>query len=150
LHLCGINYLIYFISACELATRLELVTTNEYVHIQFFFIRKAKTTQSTEYKHRVAIADFWRRSHHDGKISPRLIRPVVVGGVCTPTPFITITYKVAVYAPEWADTLPLFHFYTLYMYSVPQSVIIFLDKFVCSIFPKFSNKAQSYNKIYAR
>jgi hypothetical protein len=70
------------------------------------------------------------------------------GGGCTPTPFITITYKVAVYAPaEWTDTLPLFHFYTitLYMYSVPQSVIIFLEKFVCSIFPKFSNKAPTYD-----
>jgi hypothetical protein len=42
-------------------------------------------------------------------------------GGCTPTPFhsITITYKVAVYAPaERADTLPLFHTYlisTLYV-----------------------------------
>ncbi len=36
------------------------------------------------------------------------------GGVCTPIPFqpITITYKVAVYAPaEWADTLTLFRIY---------------------------------------
>ncbi len=34
------------------------------------------------------------------------------GGGARPSPFpiITITYKVAVYAPaEWADTLPLFH-----------------------------------------
>ncbi len=36
------------------------------------------------------------------------------GGGCTPTPFrpITITYKVAVYAPaERADALPVFHLY---------------------------------------
>ncbi len=42
------------------------------------------------------------------------------GGGCTPTPFrpITITYKVAVYAPaKWADTFTLFHLYQ-YMYSV--------------------------------
>jgi hypothetical protein len=42
------------------------------------------------------------------------------GGGCTPTPFqpITITYKVAVYAPaERANTLNLFHLYR-HMYSV--------------------------------
>ncbi len=42
------------------------------------------------------------------------------GGGCTPIPFqpITITYKVAVYAPaEWADTLTLFRIYQ-YMCSV--------------------------------
>jgi hypothetical protein len=68
-------------------------------------------TQST---HRVAIADFWRTSHHDGKISPgwcRCRKGCRKG--CTPTPFkpITITYKVAVNAPaERADTLPLQYF----------------------------------------
>jgi hypothetical protein len=44
---------------------------------------------------------------------------VRVGGA-RPTPFttITITSKVAVYAPaEWADTLTMFHLYQ-YMYSV--------------------------------
>jgi hypothetical protein len=42
--------------------------------------------------HRVAIADFWRTFHHDGKISPSWW-----GWGCTPIPFhsITITYKVA-------------------------------------------------------
>ncbi len=56
-------------------------------------------------------AAFWRTFHHDGKISP---------GGCGWAPFttVTITYKVAVYAPaEWADTLTLFHLYQ-YMYSV--------------------------------
>ncbi len=46
------------------------------------------------------------------------------GGGCTPTPFhyITITSKVAVYAPaEWADTLTLFHLFQ-YMYSVVVAV----------------------------
>jgi hypothetical protein len=40
-----------------------------------------------------------------------------VGGA-HPPPFtlVTITYKVVLYAPaEWADTLPLFHFYPLYV-----------------------------------
>ncbi len=41
------------------------------------------------------------------------------GGGCTrPPPLITftLTSKVAVYAPaEWADTLPLFHLYPLYV-----------------------------------
>jgi hypothetical protein len=42
------------------------------------------------------------------------------GGGARPPPFttVTITSKVAVYAPaEWADTLTLFHLYQ-YMYSV--------------------------------
>ncbi len=42
------------------------------------------------------------------------------GGGASPPPFtiVTITYKVAVYAPaEWADTLILFHL-DQYMYSV--------------------------------
>jgi hypothetical protein len=42
------------------------------------------------------------------------------GGVARPLPFtlVTITYKVAMYAPaERADTLTLFHLYN-YMYSV--------------------------------
>jgi hypothetical protein len=73
--------------------------------------------------HSVAIANFWRTFHHDGKISPaELIFPSGEGGGCTvhPPPFIrfTITYKVAVYAPtERAVTLPVFHLYP-YMYSV--------------------------------
>jgi hypothetical protein len=53
-------------------------------------------TQST---HRVAIADFWRTSHHDGNLSPGPFQP------------ITITNKVALYAP--AETLPLFHLYSI-------------------------------------
>jgi hypothetical protein len=116
------------------------------VHLQFLLSEKQKhlNPQSTNTEWRLPISG----------VDPIMMEKSALageGGGCTPTPFITITYKVAVYASaEWADTLPLFHFYTLYMYSVPQSVIIFLDKFVCSIFPKFSNKAQSYNKIYAR
>ncbi len=47
--------------------------------------------------HKASIGDFWRTSHHDGKIS-----------ILTILPF-TIMYKVAVYAPaESADTLTLF------------------------------------------
>ncbi len=42
------------------------------------------------------------------------------GGGCTP---ITITYKVAVYAPvEWAETLTLFHLYQC-MYSVSRVLL---------------------------
>ncbi len=71
--------------------------------------------------HRVAIADFWHyTSHHDGKISPGWWG----WGVHAHPPFhpITITYKVAVYAPaERADTLPLFHLYP-YMYSVVWAI----------------------------
>jgi hypothetical protein len=66
--------------------------------------------------HRVAIADFWRASYH------WLVR---VGGArlhAHPSQPITITHKVAVYAPaERADTLPLFHLYP-YMYSVVQTI----------------------------
>jgi hypothetical protein len=52
---------------------------------------------------------------------------VRVGGA-RPPPFttITITSKVAVYAPaEWADTLTLFHLYQ-YMYSVIGNLTIFV------------------------
>ncbi len=46
------------------------------------------------------------------------------GGGSTPTPFqpITITYNVAVYAPaESADTLPVFHLYTLkVLFGIPH------------------------------
>jgi hypothetical protein len=59
----------------------------------------------------VATAAFWRT----------LIEKLAQageGGGCTPFTVVTITYKVAVYAPaEWADTLTLFHLYQ-YMYSV--------------------------------
>jgi hypothetical protein len=58
--------------------------------------------------HRVATAAFWHTFHHEGKISPGLVR---VGGE-RPLPFITFTIasKVAAYAPaEWAVTLTLFH-----------------------------------------
>ena len=57
--------------------------------------------------HRVVKAAFWHTFHHEGKIS----LAGRVGGA-RPPPFttITITSKVAVYAPaEWADTLTLFH-----------------------------------------
>ncbi len=68
--------------------------------------------------HRVATAAFWRTFSDEGK-------SVLAGkgGGCTgarPPPLITLTLtsKVAVYAPaEWADTLTLFHLYQ-YMYSV--------------------------------
>jgi hypothetical protein len=66
--------------------------------------------------HRVAIADFWRTSHHDGKISPGWWGG---GGVERPPPFtpLTIKYKVEVYAPaERADTLNLL-ISTLYVLS---------------------------------
>jgi hypothetical protein len=60
-------------------------------------------SQST---HRLAIADFWHSSHHDGKISL-----AGEGGGYMPALFqtIIIMYKVAVYAPaERADTFTLF------------------------------------------
>ncbi len=61
--------------------------------------------QTTEY---TVTAAFWRTFHHEGKISLAFTT-------------ITITSKVAVYAPaEWADTLTLFHLYQ-YMYSVVQT-----------------------------
>ncbi len=53
--------------------------------------------------HRAAIDDFWRTSHHDGRIS------IGEGGGCrctsTPCQPITMTYKVAVYAlsVKWAS-----------------------------------------------
>ncbi len=64
-------------------------TSFHYIHHQVQRI----APQST---HRVAISDFWRSSHYDGKISPGLWE-----WGCTPTPFqpVTITYKVVVYAP---------------------------------------------------
>jgi hypothetical protein len=64
---------------------------------------------------RVAIADFWRIFHHDGKIIPGW-RGGGGGGGCTPTPFhsITIKNKVAVYAlAERAGTLTLLHLYPI-------------------------------------
>ncbi len=53
----------------------------------------------------------------------KLAWQVRVGGARPPTfTTITITSKVAVYAPaEWADTLTLFHLYQ-YMYSVVATV----------------------------
>jgi hypothetical protein len=40
----------------------------------------------------------------------------------TPFTIVTITYKVAVYAPaEWADTLTLFHFYRSTLWQVKIS-----------------------------
>ncbi len=67
--------------------------------------------------------------HLDGKISQ---------GWCTPTPFhytiITITNKVAVYAPaERADTLPLFHLYVLY--DLHLATVYLLYKYFSSILP---------------
>ncbi len=71
----------------------------------------------------------WRTFHHDGKISPCLVRV----GDARPPPFTlpTITSKVVVYAPaERADTLPLFLLYT-YMYSVAESIPSRLKLFGC-------------------
>jgi hypothetical protein len=57
------------------------------------------------------------------------------GGGCTPTPFhyITITYKVVMYASttERADTLPLFLLYP-YMYSVLTTCRIF--RYTCKTY----------------
>ncbi len=63
--------------------------------------------------YRVAMADFWRTFHHDGKMAAE-------GGGTRPPSFTlyTITYKVAVCAPiERVDTLPLFLLYPC-IYSV--------------------------------
>jgi hypothetical protein len=72
--------------------------------------------------HRVAMANFWRTFHHDGKISPAgLIFPSGEGGGAQYThapPFIrfTITYKVAVYAPtERASYTPRISSLPLYV-----------------------------------
>ncbi len=57
---------------------------------------------------RVATAAFWRTFSHEGK----KLAQAGEGGGTRPPPLITITItsKVAVYAPaEWADTLTLFH-----------------------------------------
>ncbi len=72
--------------------------------------------------HRVAMTTFWRKYHHDGKISPSWSGR----GVHAPPPFIisTTKYKVVVWvydAAERADTLPLFLLYPC-MYSVEQTV----------------------------
>jgi hypothetical protein len=65
--------------------------------------------------HRVVTAAFWRKFHHEGKISL-----AGKGAGARPPPFTTttITSEFAVYAPaEWADTLTLFHLYQ-YIYSM--------------------------------
>ncbi len=105
---------------CQLATRLELVTTNEYVHIQFLLSEKLKhlNPQSTNTEWRLPISGV---DPIMMKNQPWLVR--VGAATCTPTPFITMSYKVAVYAPaEWADTLPLFHFYILYVLVLCASI----------------------------
>ncbi len=72
--------------------------------------------------YRVTTATFWRKFHHEGKISPGWW-----GWDARPLPFtiFTITYithAVVVYAPaERADSLPQFLFYP-YMYSVVWTV----------------------------
>ncbi len=54
----------------------------------------------------MAIADFGCTFHHDGKISPGCVKVRVARP--PPCTLVTITYKVAVYAPaERADALTL-------------------------------------------
>ena len=67
-----------------------------------------REAQST---HRGAIANFWRAFYDDGKISPA----GEDGGERTPHfTVVTIMSEVAVYAPaERADTLPVFHLYSI-------------------------------------
>ncbi len=67
---------------------------------------------------RLAMAPFWRKFHHDGKISPGWWGWGVPTAHPPPFTLSTITHKVVVvYAPaERADTLPLFLLYP-YMYS---------------------------------
>ncbi len=72
--------------------------------------------------HRVPVHTEWRLPIYN--VHPIMIEKSALageGGGCTATPFqpITITYKVAVYAPaERTDTLPLFHLYPICTYSV--------------------------------
>ncbi len=70
-------------------------------------------SQST---HRVAIADFWRTFHHDGKSAL-----AGEGGGARPPPFtlFTITYKVAVYAPAERQIDRYTPIYTLYVLCAP-------------------------------
>ena len=66
-------------------------------------------TQST---HRLAIAEFWRTSHHNGKISPGWYGWGVHAHPLSA--YYVPSLKVAVNAPaEWEDTLTLFHLCTL-------------------------------------
>ncbi len=124
----------------------EMVTSKEYVHLQFLLSEKQKhlNPQST---HRVAIAGFWRRSHH-GKISPVVLR---VGGARPPAFSLLPSRTKLQCTLKLSGQIRSLYFISIpYMYSVPQSVIIFLDKFLCNIFPKFLNRIQSCDKIYAR
>jgi hypothetical protein len=74
------------------------------------------TLSGPQSSNRVAIASFWRTIPSWWKNQPRLVR--VGSARLSPFTIVTITYKVAVYAPaERADTLTLFNFYQ-YMYSV--------------------------------
>ncbi len=60
------------------------------------------------------------------------------GGGCMPIPFqpITITYKVAVYAPaERTDTLPLFHLYPIFTLWSRQSLIYISLRLYSYLFP---------------
>ncbi len=96
-------------STCRICPNYEHFPT------MFCFSSRLQTPCTVCRNHRV---HFWRTFHYDWKIS----RPGEVGGAC-PHPFtlITITYKVAVYAPtEKADTLTLFHYYHR-MYSVVET-----------------------------
>jgi hypothetical protein len=96
-----------------------LRSVRKYVWTPIIIFALLDHAQST---HRVAMADFWRTSHHDGKISPDWW-----GWRCKPVPFYCIYHHVEScsvgYAPdERADTLPLFNLYT-YMYSVGSRTI---------------------------
>jgi hypothetical protein len=95
------------------AIRTALLTAIRNLYLYYYTSMNAYCVEHRV--HRVVTVAFWRTFHHEGKISL-----AGMSGGARPPPFtnITITSKVAVYAPaEWADTLTLFHLYQ-YMYSV--------------------------------
>ncbi len=83
-------------------------------------------TLSPQSTHRVAIADFWRASHHDGKISAGWW-----GWRGMPTPFHYICHQVqlvAVYAPaQRADTLTLLHLYSYVLCGGKGTTCMYLN-----------------------
>jgi hypothetical protein len=81
-----------------------------------------------------ATAAFWRTFHHDGRWKNK--SRMVGAGDAGPPPFsiVTITYKVAVYAPaEWADTLNLFHLY----------------QYVCTLWAHYMHRRQSEGTVHS-
>ncbi len=97
------------------AARSTIIPKLEMAKRVILMTRRPRLTLRVHTEWQPAISSVHSIMMDDGKRSP-LVR---VGGVRPPpSTIVTITYKVAVYAPaEWADALTLFHLYQ-YMYSV--------------------------------